>query len=178
MPIRVNTRKYVFTEDEIKEVIQLYNEGYGAYYVAKTQYNSKDYVRLEVCGDKIVDDIGKLGVVKSKTTILTFPAPSQVPQYLIRHFIRGYLDGDGCVTSNNNYLILSFVGTKEFLNGLATVLGVEHLKLYQRHKEREVNNFELRIGGKKAKEIGDWLYEESTIYLERKYIKYKNITNF
>lgn len=147
-------------------------------YKANTCYNSQDYVRIELCGNKIVEDIGRLGVVKSKTTLLNFPTEQQVPISLLRHFIRGYLDGDGSVMINKKgYLVVSFVGTREFLEGLAEIFQVQHLKLSQRHKDRDVNNYELRITGRKAISICEWMYKDSTVFLERKFNKYEELIN-
>jgi hypothetical protein len=30
--------------------------------------------------------------------LLLFPTKEQVPKYLLKHFIRGYIDGDGCLS--------------------------------------------------------------------------------
>lgn len=42
-------------------------------------------------------DIAKIGGIKCKTHLLTFPSINVLPYELIPHFIRGYFDGDGCI---------------------------------------------------------------------------------
>lgn len=146
-------------------------------YESHTAYNSSDYVRIELIGDKIVDDIQKLGVHFNKTTILTFPTERQVPQYLLHHFVRGYMDGDGYVSRcgyGGKILKLGFCGTKEFLEGLQERMQLSKNKIGQnkREAERNVNNYYLDYSSLKAKKLGNTLYEDATIYLKRKKTKF------
>lgn len=48
---------------------------------------------------KTVEDLKKLGCVENKSLILTFPTEEQVPKKYLHHFIRGYFDGDGSISS-------------------------------------------------------------------------------
>ena len=140
-------------------------------YEAHTVYNSSDYVRIELIGNKIVDDLQKLGVYFNKTEILTFPTEEQVPQHLLHHFIRGYMDGDGYITtSGHNILKIGFGGTKEFLEGLERRMGLKDKKLYQKKeiKERGTNNYSLDYSSLQAKNLGTNIYKDATVYLKRK----------
>jgi DNA-binding transcriptional regulator WhiA len=53
--------------------------------------------RLLFCSKEMVSDLAILGCVNNKSLILTFPTEEQVPQNLLNHFLRGYVDGDGCL---------------------------------------------------------------------------------
>lgn len=53
--------------------------------------------RLLFCSKELANDLAQLGCVNNKSLILQFPTEQQVPQELIRHFLRGYVDGDGCL---------------------------------------------------------------------------------
>ena len=113
------------------------------------------------------------GLVKAKTHKIIFPIWLKKP--LIRHFVRGYFDGDGCVSNR----IFSIVGTDDFLsdtqNILIKELGLSKTKFYKRHKESSNNIVEIRYCGKNnLKKIMNWFYSDATIYLERKYEKFKN----
>ena len=48
---------------------------------------------------------------EAKTFTLRFPTENQVPKELLRHFIRGYFDGDGCVSfyTNRKTVMVNFV---------------------------------------------------------------------
>ena len=134
------------------------------------------YSRILITSKQMKTDLHKLGVRENKTLILTFP--TQVPKYLIRHFIRGYFDGDGTLTygskqvcGNSNYF-LKFTGTIEMINAIQKYFGTS-VKEEQRYPERNINNYSITIGGnQQVKRILDDLYQGATIYLERKYNRY------
>lgn len=47
---------------------------------------------------------------------------------LIKHFIRGYIDGDGCISycdKDHRHMTLRILGTKEFLDTLQNYLPLE-----------------------------------------------------
>ena len=144
----------------------------------KGSYNSKPYCKLLISSPKMAKDLIKYGVKVQKTEIIEFPY--FLEEGLVRHFIRGYIDGDGCITyhfNKNNTITtkIGICGTKELLEGIKKYFKIEHLKLQQKRsiKERGVNNYSLEIGGnKQVLKILDHLYGDSTIYLDRKYEKY------
>lgn len=53
--------------------------------------------RLLFCSKELANDLALLGCINNKSLILTFPTEEQVPQKFLRHFLRGYVDGDGCL---------------------------------------------------------------------------------
>lgn len=117
--------------------------------------------------------------MNKKNKKLTFPSDEIVPYELKRHFIRGYLDGDGSVyttksSTQKTEISVTFVGTKDFLDGLKDYWSKDSLKLDKRYKEREYNIYQLRIGGNmKVIEILYRLYKDSTTCMERKYNVFK-----
>ena len=50
--------------------------------------------RFYIYSKKICEDLVKLGCGQNKTLKCSFP---EIPDHLIRHFIRGYFDGDGSI---------------------------------------------------------------------------------
>ena len=134
------------------------------------------YSRILITSKQMKNDLLRLGIYENKTLILKFP--TQVPKCLIRHFIRGYFDGDGSLTygrkqvcGNCNYSI-KFTGTIEMINAIQEYLGTS-VKEEQRYPERNVNNYSITIGGnQQVRKILDNLYQGATIYLERKYNRY------
>jgi hypothetical protein len=97
---------------------------------------------------------------------------------LIRHYIRGYFDGDGCVSYKKKYRktinatiyipIVSIVGTEAFLQELRNKSSL--ICLFQSQQ----NLWNLYGSGKKAKDFLYYIYNNATIYLDRKYNIYKN----
>ena len=134
--------------------------------------NSQNQYRLVMESKKISQRLAELGCGKAKTHNLTFPTEEQVPSCLIRHFVRGYFDGDGSV-SGDKQKQFSFVGTMDFLiplqQMLMSELGFSKTKLDQRHKERDDEIRSLKYCGiNQCKTFRDWLYKDATICMERK----------
>jgi len=80
-------------------------------------------------------DLSKLGFTPNKSKKLVYP---EIPQQCFQHFVRGYFDGDGHVTTgiykkkdriNKNRLIFSGFtsGTKKFLEQLKRNLTKYHI---------------------------------------------------
>lgn len=154
-------------------------------------YTSEKYAKLDIGCKEIVQDLINLGCIPNKSLKLTFPTEQQVPKYLINHFIRGYFDGDGCISYSTGerkrpelkkqrsegytYKQYTFklVGTKEFLEGVVDALNLPKNKLLQNNNK---NNYDLKYGGKpRVTNILNLLYENSNIYLKRKRDIFENI---
>ena len=103
------------------------------------------------------------GVIPQKSLILEFPTEEQVPKEFQLAFIRGYVDGDGCITINqaNDLVYLGLVGSSKFLDKIEELFGKG-----KRYKDGK--NFDLRYSINKAIPILEQLYPNATIYLERK----------
>jgi hypothetical protein len=154
----------------IKEYIQ--TSGYS---------NNTKYCRYLVCSTKIVNDLKSHGVLAHKTNVLRAP---NINYDLIKHFIRGYFDGDGCVCLNNaksaSYSV-SFIGTDNILNFISNHLLEQNIitktpTLYKRKPNHIVSN--IRFGGNQiAYKILNYLYDNSKVYLDRKYNKYLQLIN-
>ncbi|TSC94636.1 MAG: hypothetical protein CEN87_357 [Parcubacteria group bacterium Licking1014_1] len=59
-------------------------------------YESSESYRLRIGSKKMFDDLLKLGLTPRKSLTIKFPI--NVPDDCFSHFVRGYFDGDGCVT--------------------------------------------------------------------------------
>ena len=94
---------------------------------------------------------------------------------LIRHFIRGYFDGDGClgITLTRNSPFFEILGTKHILNSISKYLFVN--KIYSNHNSKYT--YILKYSGTKAVVASYLLYDNATIYLDRKYKKFLGLQN-
>lgn len=111
---------------------------------------------------KMISDLAKHGVVPRKSLVLRFP--DTIQSCLMRHLIRGYFDGDGCITYNRNIPSMGFVGTKHFMEGVKDFFQVENRIAKRR------NIYDLCWSGYwKCKRLGNILYGNASIFLERKY---------
>jgi hypothetical protein len=138
----------------------------------------RKYHKLALENKQISKDLAKHGCVQAKTFKLKFP---KLRENLVRHFIRGYFDGDGCITiMNKKYPQISIVGTKDFLvtlqNILIKELGLFKTKLSTRHPERNHNIRTLFYGSYgNCLPIYYYFYDKSTIFLSRKKNKFETI---
>ncbi len=134
-------------------------------------FNSKNTYTLSITNKNICDNLQNLGCKKAKTFITVFP---DIPENLYSHFIRGYFDGDGCIhISKNNRPEWSIIGTKDFISRIQTIINTTLLLKYNKLyiKDRLVY---LKYGSKKdVKKLETWLYKDATIFMERKYNKFK-----
>ena len=144
-------------------------------YTAKIKGEEYPSAKVIVTNKRIVNDLITLGCIPDKSLVLTFPNQSQVPQHLVRHFIRGYFDGDGSiyrVKNQKNNVCVSFVGTQLFLqsviNTLKTVCkNYGRQSLYQKKNQQAWQFSKTKY--ETNKKIYEYLYKDATIYLERKY---------
>lgn len=128
--------------------------------------------RWSVCNKHLWETLNNLGCVPNKSLILQFPNISIFKNVdLIRHFIRGYVDGDGCISwkdKNHTKYTLSILGTKQFLESIN--LQLPNLMYLYKPKNKSV--YELKSTQKTLMSILNYLYKDSTIYLQRKYDRY------
>lgn len=129
--------------------------------------------RLRLFGKEIIEDLINQGAYPRKSLILDFP--KLVPKHLLRHFIRGYFDGDGSVYISNSKLSISFLGTESFLISLQEVF-IQELNLTKVQIYKHSNITEYKKSRKDALKILDYMYKDCTIYLDRKFNKYAHLT--
>lgn len=137
-------------------------------YCKKTNKVYKSY-RLGIRSESIKKDLIKYGCIPNKTKILEFP---NIEPTLINHFIRGYLDGDGCIRKGSTSdATIEILGTNSFLEGITKHFEIDgHIYNFN---HSDIKRFV--VSGKKAKEILNLLYKDANIYLDRKYKKYLDI---
>lgn len=132
--------------------------------------NGKTYIsyRLGITNKKLKQDLIRHGCVPNKTKILRFPT---LEKELVKHFIRGYVDGDGCITSHcTSKVSLEILGTKEFLIEILKFYNLETDKYIYSFKHSDINR--LILTGIKAFNVIKDLYDNSNIYLDRKFNLY------
>lgn len=147
---------------------------------SKFLYNGKKYISngnymVRIGNHEIYNDLIKLGVTPRKSKTIKFP---QVPLQYLSHFIRGYLDGDGCIYSYKTRDRLSVVftsGSKMFLQALSQVISSSYGT-----KEHNIacsdGVFQLMYSTKEAVKLLNSVYTESAnnLFLNRKFQKYSD----
>ena len=121
--------------------------------------------RIFISSRYLVEKLHNLGCVQNKSLILKFPSIDIVPTYLVRHFIRGYFDGDGSISINKEKRCYTagFVGTQSFLSSILEILNKEigcNVKCMQPCG----NAKQITIGGRvQLTKLFHYLYNDSTV---------------
>jgi hypothetical protein len=149
--------------------IQIRDLGYGDIYMFS-------------CGiSRIVENLNKHGVIPRKSMKTKLP---NINREMYRHFIRGLFDGDGSIgytmaknSPNYRRYQYSIVGNFELMEGIKDIIQQEidvDIKLYKMKMIHRV----IKKGNQSIMKILKWLYEDSNIYLERKYNKYCDMLEY
>lgn len=132
--------------------------------------------RIDIYSDRIYDDLANIfDVYPNKTHHHQFPKNILNHKYL-RHFMRGYFDGDGgyylnkSKTNQRPQMNVRICGTLEFL-GIYREALVEHAKVSPINKPYMYNgqgalNY---MGNIQVANLSKYLYDSSMVYLDRKY---------
>lgn len=131
---------------------------------------------LSIYDKNIIESLKLYGLTQNKSC-------KEVPYYnidksLIRHYIRGIWDGDGYIGKSLSRI--GVCGSKDVLDFINKSI-IDDLELNFSilfkgvRKDNSYNIYRLDYAGKKIDTILDYLYKESTIYLNRKYALYEQI---
>ena len=137
-----------------------------------TNYFGNSTVTLMISNAQICQDLEKHGAFYKKSLKLQFPL--FLKDELIKHFIRRYFDGDGCITfGRNNFPKVSIASNGEFLERIKENLKTEgivgHIYTSSQSKVEEIE-ISSHISVKK---FLDYIYQDATVFMERKYQRYK-----
>lgn len=144
-----------------------------------TKYNrcSFEFTHIEMCEDLKYN----FNIIPNKT--FKYEMPSSIPSNMLRHYIRGYFDGDGSICesfSNKNsrtatlYATVSS-GSEDFSRKLFTFFQ-DRLKLGGQLQEfSDSIKFQIKFNTNDARKLLNYMYEDSNIYLDRKYLLYERI---
>ena len=125
----------------------------------------KDKASLTISIDEFKKDLlEKFNITSRKT--YTAKISDKIPKKYLKDFLRGYMDGDGCVhlRSDNNILTLSFVGTIPLLTQIKNHFkDTVQIKLKSKNTTPPITNIKNGVGsiyysGKNAIKILEYLY--------------------
>lgn len=139
----------------------------------KKRVNKKNFIsyRVIITNKDLKQDLIDKGCTPRKSLTLLFPSEEKVPKHLLKHFVRGYIDGDGSIgryRENKDRVQLQILGTPEFLNSLVCNMGWK--KLSFGHNKHHLDRTYFAIW--EAKYVQDYLneiYLDANIYLTRKH---------
>lgn len=169
-------------ESDIK-LLEQFNRDIDSTYKIKTFINKNkkrgfesSMCSLRINSKKMTDDLILHGIVPNKTGKEYLP--DSIPKQYIKDFIRGFFDGDGSITAKGSFRICS--SSKKILESFNAyfynTLGVE-LTIY------ESNDYNIPFyifdSNNKNKNllILNHIYENATVYLNRKHERYINLVS-
>lgn len=132
--------------------------------------------QIAVRSNTMAQDLEQYGIIPRKT--LNTYLPSNIPKNMMRHLIRGILDGDGSIQAHINphdtrrFLhSISFCGTHKLMEDISVYIFSE-LSLRQKpkvydYKDKALSDIKIQSKDDMYK-FGEWLYQDATLYLIRK----------
>ena len=144
-----------------------------------TKADKNGHTRCRVClsSKHLWETLNNYGCTPQKSTTLQFPNLSIFSDSkLVIPFIRGYFDGDGCISfgdKEHTTIDIQLLGTYKFLESILSYLELSE-SLYPNHGTSEYT-FYFRMSNKKARLFCYKIYSDAKIYLDRKYQKFINL---
>lgn len=137
--------------------------------------NGKPFKRckINISNKHMWQTLYNLGCAPKKSLTLQFPNKYIIAdRTLIRHFVRGYWDGDGCISymdKSHKKPCIGVVGTKWFINDLFQELFPDIHYYEPKNKFNNGITSQAMVSQRLAMKILHTLYDNCTVYLDRKF---------
>jgi hypothetical protein len=132
----------------------------------------REYADLSVRSRRISESLSRLGCVQKKTFAIRIP---EIKEELMRHFFRGYFDGDGCFHASKirpGNMSFTITSNKIFLKQMQKVLidrlGLNETKIPTASKSVSDIGVLTYCGKNNILKIRDWMYDGASVFLSRK----------
>lgn len=158
--------------------VRIYNDNKGL--------SKKDgkIARIQIYNKSFREELMKHGVVYHKSNI---KKPPKIKNDLIRHFIRGYIDGNGSLYKSKNKFnynynyYLSITSTYDMLFYIHQYLRNNNLThknfVFKKRKPTDTVGYIRYAGNIQFYNIMNHIYKDAKIYLDRKYNIYQEFIN-
>ncbi len=173
-----NPKKYRTMKIKLQKNDELYLLEINKYLNGNITYsdaylNKKIYpqISLSVYNINFVNRIIKLGIIPNKTYDTSSFIFENIPHHLKWHFIRGFFDGDGCISTinkRNDYMAELVSHNENFIKSLHVFIKNEICS----NSNVTVGDgvFRIRYGGaRQIVNIKNKMYKNATIFMDRKY---------
>jgi hypothetical protein len=152
--------------------------------VKLTNYKKKMYERIDPKRPNIEYSISYFGPISKAIAKMGYPKgaktgkefiPKFINENIFNAFLRGFIDGDGTfhVEKDYGYLLCSMVNaSKKLLEDIFFYLKLKRIVKSGSLYKKKNNLYILKFGHEDSVVIGDYIYKNATIKLNRKYEKY------
>lgn len=139
----------------------------------ETQKGFKN-VTWEFSSRHIKEKLSEYNIVPNKTYTFTFPKKLKTEYY--RDFIRGYFDGDGCISTAGPNAIRFQIGskTKDVLEIIIAFFEENNIPPVSIYK-RQDNFYYFQYATGATRQIYHLLYDNANLFLPRKKTKYQSL---
>ena len=151
-------------------------------YESPAHGNYKTKYLLRIGSHKLYDSLKKIGLYPNKSLTIKLP---KIPKKYFFDFLRGYLDGDGCIYlelangKNGNAIIKKLTtiftsGSRVYLDKLRRKINsycnIDKISVYVSRR-----SYQLRYGTADSLKILDLIYrnKDAKLFLERKYLVFQ-----
>lgn len=134
-------------------------------------YLSKPQNKITIYSKHMAETLHNLGMEHNKSKTLIFPL---LPEASIRHFIRGYFDGDGSfsILKKSEQGMFRVIGSESFCKTLSQILSDKCSANSNVLKRKHSDIYDVvSCGNKQVRRVFEWLYSDCEIKLERKFLK-------
>ena len=140
--------------------------------------NCNDSIYLDMTNKYMSSTLARLGMIQNKTLKLKFP---NIDSTLHSHFIRGYIDGDGCIS----YFMLRGIhfkcqlrvlGTLEFCGAIQRIINSNCETTGSIRKRGNIHELSY-TSRRQVIRVCEYLYFNSNLFLQRKFDKFQQIKN-
>ncbi len=129
---------------------------------------------VSIYNTKIVNDLIYNGCISNKTFLIRIPS---IDISIIRHFIRGYFDGDGCISiSKKGHPSIKIISNIDFIGDIRDYLISVGISCINIRDNGRVKNLmiENKVDCIRFKEL---IYTDSRIFLKRKFEIFDKLSN-
>lgn len=162
-------------ENFLEQIREIIKSEKPLYHFADKKHENRNEVRLVVYSKKMFDSLARFGIVPQKSKILTLPDWLENHK-LLNHYLRGYVDGDGSFFLDPRYDYpywnFSLRGSESFISSFHRIMKERVGVISKVNVDFDGGINRIRYSGNKnVRKIRDFLYENATISLYRKYPK-------
>ncbi|MEH7277872.1 recombinase family protein [Bacillus toyonensis] len=155
-------------------------------YYSSSHLGNKKFLncQIQIYSKYLCRQLIEKGALPRKSLTLKFPSSEVVPKELLHHFIRGFFDGDGCIsfprrgrynTLSDMIPVVIFTSTKEMLEELKKHIPSTGI-IKVRKPSGKRNIYEIRLSGiRQTKTVLEYMYKDATVYLKRKHENYQKL---
>lgn len=145
----------------------------------KTNRKVLTLVELMIGSVELVKPLFTMGLTTNKTYTLNGDILRYIPKYLMRDFLRGYFDGDGNVFFGRRYSSgykynINICGNEDFLLKSFQTYFPSNNKLYKDLYSKQCYVWKIS-SREKVIDFMYYLYDNSSIFLQRKYNEFRKI---